>query len=98
MTPSEEAAFLQADPMLAIESMPASDFESLFRACRKFATPQFKRFREDKKVQLANDLQRQEEKVKANQAQKEKRENEENTYHDEAPSEIYRAAPSEKNE
>ena len=64
MTDEEEASFLQQSPMALIENMSEEDFEAVHKVTRKMTTPEFKKIREAKNVQMEKDLQRKEEQVK----------------------------------
>ena len=64
MTEAEAAQFLSASPMALLENLPDTQFEDVYKACRRMTTPQFQKFKADnKRVQLANDLRRKEEHV-----------------------------------
>jgi hypothetical protein len=71
MTEAEAAQFLSTSPMAPLENLSDklenlsdTQFEDVYKACRRMTTPQFQKFKADKRVQLANDLRRKEEHVK----------------------------------
>ena len=64
LTETEELEFLKQSPMALLDNMSEEDFALVHAITRKMTTPEFKKFRDHKNVQMENDLKRKEEQVK----------------------------------